>query len=235
MAGRVLRAILPGFVATGLVTVIIALAYVSAGALGSSDPQAHALLRWMWGLANNPVTEETQTTFPIVVMLHFAAGLAGAVIYALVVEPRLKGPALRRGILFSLVLWVLSLVAFLPAVGGGLLGLGLGAGPLPIVGNLILHLIYGATLGQLYGPAGDHFQTESGEGNVAERSVLARVERTMALGVIAGLVLGGAAGLLSNVLFGLGGGIAVATLLGAIAGSVAGSFLGSFLSLSSES
>src|SRR5205085_11758532 len=51
--------------------------------------------------------------------------------------------------------WLFSLALFLPLVGGGFLGFALGAGPLPIIGNAILHLVYGATLGMVYGPAGD--------------------------------------------------------------------------------
>ena len=42
------------------------------------------------------------------------------------------------------------MIIFLPLAGGGLLGLGLGAGPLPILGNLLVHLVYGVTLGFLY-------------------------------------------------------------------------------------
>ena len=52
--------------------------------------------------------------------------------------------------LFSLVPWLLSLLVFFPAVGGGLFGADLDAGPLPAIGNLVLHLIYGAILGTVY-------------------------------------------------------------------------------------
>ena len=44
----------------------------------------------------------------------------------------------------------------LPAAdGGGLLGMNIGAGPLPILGNLILHLVYGAVLGSAYAEAAE--------------------------------------------------------------------------------
>jgi hypothetical protein len=139
-------AVLAGFVATGLMTVVLSLAYAVALAVGSPDPQAPVLLRWMWGLANNTITEGTQTALPVAVGMHFASGTAMAVVYAAVAEPRLRGPGWRRGIAFSLVPWILSVVVFLPAVGGGPFGLRLGAGLLPVLGNLILHLVYGATL-----------------------------------------------------------------------------------------
>jgi lipoprotein signal peptidase len=45
---------------------------------------------------------------------------------------------------------VLSLVVFFPIVGAGFFGASLHAGPLPALGNLVLHLLYGATLGAVY-------------------------------------------------------------------------------------
>jgi hypothetical protein len=225
-------AVLAGFVATGLMTVVLSLAYAGALALGSSSPQAPALLRWMWGLANNTITERTQTAVPIAVGLHFASGIATAVVYALV-EPRLRGPGWRRGMVFSLAPWILSLVVFLPATGGGLLGLRLGAGPLPILGNLILHLVYGATLGQIYGPGGGRVQTDTGQAeNISDALVLSRDQRAIALGIVVGLVVGGALGWLGHVLLGLGTRPLMALVLGAIAGSTAGALVGSFLGLS---
>lgn len=225
-------AVLAGFVATGLMTVVLSLAYGGAVALGSPGPQAPAVLRWMWGLANNTVTERTQTAVPIAVGLHFTSGIATAVVYALV-EPRLRGPGWRRGMVFSLVPWILSLVVFLPAVGGGLLGLRLGAGPLPTLGNLILHLVYGAALGQLYGPSGGRSQTDTGQPeDVSDALILSRDQRAITLGIVVGLVGGGALGWLGHVLLGLGTRPLWALVLGAIAGSTAGALVGSFLGLS---
>src|SRR6185369_12180348 len=82
-------------------------------------------------------------------------GLLWAVLYGLVFESRLRGSSWERGALFAGIPWLFSLAVFLPLVGGGFLGMSLGAGPLPIIGNLVLHLVYGAVLGSVYGPAGD--------------------------------------------------------------------------------
>jgi hypothetical protein len=130
---------------------------------------------------------------------------------------------------------MLSVGAFLPIVGGGPLGLRLRAGPLPIFGNLILHLIYGGVLGQIYGPMGDRLLTETGDtDDVDELQMLANEQRLIALGIVAGLVVGGLVGWLGSVFLGFGSRPIVAVLLGAIAGSVGGSFVASFLGLSSE-
>jgi uncharacterized protein DUF6789 len=226
-------AVLAGFVATGLMTVVLSLAYAVAMAVGSPDPQAPVLLRWMWGLANNIITEGTQTALPVAVGMHFASGTAMAVIYAAVVEPRLGGPGWQRGIVFSLVPWILSVVVFLPAVGGGPFGLRLGAGPLPILGNLILHLVYGATLGQLYGPLGWRFQTETGQpADISDEQTLMHEQRIIAVGIVVGLVLGAVLGWGSQVVLGFGAQPLVALVLGAIGGSIAGALVGSFLGLS---
>ncbi len=87
----------------------------------------------------------------------------------------------------------------MPAV-GGFFGLGIGAGPLPIIGNLILHLVYGATLGTLYGPAGrvvvgDEAPTEL-EGQVTSQQVVLGDNLLAALVVAAmtGAALGGLVG-----------------------------------------
>jgi len=87
---------------------------------------------------------------------------------------------------FALIPWLLSLVVFLPVMGGGVLGMGVGAGPLPILGNLILHLVYGAVLGLSYAEATEDWldDTDIDRGNAAA------AERGAAVGLMAGLIPG---------------------------------------------
>ncbi len=212
---------LSGFVATGMMTFILLLAYGMAYLVGSSDPQAPLLLHWLWGLAHNPLVGTATVALPLAIVLHFIAGMAWAVVYGGLVEPYLSGPGWRRGALFSLLPWLVSVLVFLPVMGGGVLGLNLGAGPLPLLGNLLLHLGYGVTLGELY--AGQ------------EPVDLANLKPTIAAGILPGLVLGGLVGLLSSSVLAPGTQPVMAAVLGAILGSAGGAILGTFLGLAPAS
>lgn len=224
--------VVSGFIATGVMMLLIALGYGAAAWLGSPNAQAPTPLRWTWALANNTVTDRTESSFPLAAGLHFVSGIGWALLYAALVEPRLRGPGWRRGLVFSVLPWVFSLIVFLPAVGGGFLGLSLGAGPLPIFGNLLLHLAYGLVLGQVHGPWGHRLLVESGEAErVDELQVLSRQQRVMAVGIVAGFVLGGLVGWMGSVGLGLWSSPGVAALLGALAGSISGTFIASFLGL----
>jgi hypothetical protein len=208
-------------------------AYGLAIVLGSAGPGAPLLLHWIWGLAHNRVTEAAHTALPIGALLHVVFGIEWATLYARLVEPRLSGPGGRRGILFAPMPCALSLVVFLLAVGGGVLGLGLGAGPLPVVGNLALHLVYGASLGYLYSTESQHTLVARGEMESPEDAwILANAQSTSALGIVVGLGLGGAAGLVGELTFAPDQASLVALLVGAVAGSEMGALIGSFFGLS---
>lgn len=213
--------LLSGFVATGMMTFILLLAYGMAYLVGSTDPQAPLLLHWLWGLVHNPLVGTATVALPLAIVLHFMAGMAWAVVYAGLVEPHLSGPGWRRGALFSLLPWLVSVLVFLPVMGGGVLGLSLGAGPLPLLGNLLLHLGYGATLGELY--AGQ------------EPADLAYLRPTIVAGILPGLVLGGLVGLLSASVLAPGAQPVMVAVVGAILGSAAGAILGTFLGMAPAS
>lgn len=77
---------------------------------------------------------------------HLAIGVTLALIYA-VVAVRIPGPPAVRGALYGLAPWLLAMVAVMPMMGMPMFG---GAAPMAI-GSLIGHLVYGATLGAIYG------------------------------------------------------------------------------------
>ena len=182
---------LSGFVATFAMTITLALAYAFANAVGNFD--AGTLQRWFAGLTENEMTRmaEMQGGELILAMVfNLIMGLVWAVIYGRVAEPMLRGPGWRKGILFSLVPFLLSIFVFFPAVGVGVLGMGIDAGPLPVLGNLILHVVYGAVLGAMYA-----IETDTGLGTATgEHQAAVDSERGAAIGVAIGVVFGVAAG-----------------------------------------
>jgi hypothetical protein len=226
------RAVLAGFVATVLMSLVLAVAIGTAGLLGSASPQAPIVLHWIWGLAHNAVTQQAKTAVPVVVLVHFVCGVAWAIVYARLVAPSLRGPGWRRGLAFAPVPGILSLVVFLPAVGGGILGLGLGAGPLPLLGNLLLHLIYGATLGHLYGDRSHRLLVARGEAATLEDAkILARTERAIAAGIVVGFVAGGLSGWVGGNVVVPDTSALVALLVWALVGSAVGALGGSIVGL----
>ena len=116
----------------------------------------------------------------------------------------------------------------------------LSAGPLPPIGNLLLHLIYGFTLGQLYDASAD--APAVGDDLVydepLERDAVEHSEDFGAAGILAGAIVGAAVGVgmaivlpptLPNVDF---GGWEIALAVGGIlAGGAVGGIVGSFAGL----
>ena len=221
-----------GLIATSAMTVVLVAAYALAASLGTPAPEAPVISRWIWALAHNPLTERAQALLPLAVSAHFLSGLAWALVYARV-EPNLKGSGPRRGMVFSLAPWVVSVVVFLPLMGGGVLGFRFGAGPLPMFGNLVVHLVYGLVLGQVYSPWGRRLLTEKREpGYSEEQRLVAHEEVVLAVGIAVGLIGGGFLAGVASALGIIDSSITTATLVGAVGGSLAGAFLASFLGFS---
>ncbi len=209
--------VLAGLLGTFAMTVTLLIGYGLAQALG--NPSGNVVQQWFWALVHNPVAERASERVVLAVGANLAMGLVLAIVYARVVEPILTGPGWRRGLLFSLIPWVLSLVIFLPLMGGGLLGLETGAGPLPIIGNLILHLVYGAVLGAAYAqPATDWLDDTE-----ADRANADAAERGAAIGVAIGLPAGFVVGWLAAP--------AIASLAGRAETAIGVAFIGAALGI----
>lgn len=233
------RALLSGFAASAVMSFAFIGAYgisvLLAGISLSQRRGASELTDWFAGLTQNSLIDFSRGNLYVALALHLLAGVLWALLYAHIFEPRLSGPGWRRGLIFSVVPWVLSLIVFFPLVGAGFFGMDLGAGPLPVLGNFILHLIYGATLGLVYGPFGDRLMETSDE---AERVALQRSETFAARGVVAGLVAGLALGVVGAIVAAAGdtGGTILGTsplafvfasaILGATLGALVGSLAG---------
>ncbi|MGI9434722.1 MAG: DUF6789 family protein [Geminicoccaceae bacterium] len=81
--------------------------------------------------------------------LHFGIGIVVWGTLFAVLYPRLPGSVLIRGVLFGIGAWILMMVMFLPIAGQGLFGIS-GGMVVPVM-TLMLHLIYGAVLGLVFG------------------------------------------------------------------------------------
>ena len=185
---RITGGVLAGFAATLVMVLAIFPAYMLAAV--AANEHGNQLTQWFWGLAHNKLTDNV-FDIPIgAISLNLAAGLGWAVIYTLLVEPRLSGPGWRRGMLFALVPWLLSLVVFFPLAGAGFFGASLHAGPLPALGNLVLHLLYGATLGVVYClPEVNPAEERDGQAQLRHWE-----NEGIAFGLLGGLVVGLAVG-----------------------------------------
>ncbi len=187
------RALLAGFLASVAMVTAFAVAFVVALILGSLP--LGPLTEWSTGLTSNALIDTARPSLYTALGVFTTGGLAWALLYGLLAESRLKGPSWERGVLFAIVPWLFSLIVFLPLVGGGFLGMSLGAGPLPIIGNAILHVVYGAVLGFVYGPLGDSVldsprHTATGDDVWAGPSSEIGAARGLVIGLAAGLVVG---------------------------------------------
>ena len=103
----------------------------------------------------NPITMMSKmmgATTPLIGWMdHFLIGtIFWGVLFSLL-QSKLPGPYWLRGAIFATGAWLISMVMVMPMAGGGLFGIALGLGVMASVAALILHWIYGAVLGGVYG------------------------------------------------------------------------------------
>src|SRR5918911_841914 len=142
--------------------------------------------------------------------------------------------------LLALLPWIVSLLVLLPAAAINMLDWVLSAGPLVPLGNLILHLIYGFTLGQLYDASSDEpaVAADLAYEEPLQRRAVEHSQDFGAAGILVGGVVGAAVGIgmaiilppvLPNVDF--GGWEAALAVGGILAGGAVGGIVGSFAGL----
>lgn len=101
----------------------------------------------------NPIAMITKMSGSSTMMMgwvgHFVIGtvLWGLLFAAL--DDKLSGPHWLRGAIFATGAWLMMMVVVMPMAGAGLFGLNLGV--MAPVATLMLHWIYGAVLGGVYG------------------------------------------------------------------------------------
>lgn len=239
--GWLADAFIAGFVATAAVTIAFVVAYAIAAALGRED--GNFLTRALWELTHNQVVSFSQQVPAVATVVHIVSGLLWALVYATLAEPRLAGPGWRRGTVFSLLPYLASILALLPAAGLDFLGFFLSAGWLPPVGNLLLHLTYGAVLGVLYDRYADAPDMAEGapeRGEPLEGPSVLHSEGFAAAGILGGVLIGALIGLtlafiLQPISVTEGSGIWSFGIVGAglLGGGAVGAIVGSFSGLPS--
>src|SRR5258708_22139263 len=113
-------AVIAGFVAIGTSTGVLMVAYVLANGVG--DAQGDFLRRWVWQLTHNDVVAFSSGRPAYALVLHIVLGLVWALVYARFVEWNRslewwigRGPGWSRGVRFSILPWLFSLLVLLPA------------------------------------------------------------------------------------------------------------------------
>jgi hypothetical protein len=218
--------VIAGFAATIVMSIFLVFGYLIAE--GFADDGGSTLGNWFYGLTHNQLTDETFELPLAAYSTNLLAGVIWALIYAAFFERRLAGPGWWRGVQFSLLPWILSLVVFFPVLDAGFFGSELGAGPLPAIGNLILHLAYGATLGLLYAWA------RSGAPDPAGANPLLGgwIDQGLAIGLAGGLMFGMIAGALAGLVIDSGSYSSTEIILaGAVSGVFGGAIVGPLVGL----
>lgn len=222
------QAVIAGFAATAAFTVVVAIAYGVARTAGQSAHSTNVLGQWFYGLTNNSIVSRANDGLYAALLLNIVVGVGWAIVYAYAFEPRLRGTPMQRGLTFAILPFVLSVVVLFPLLQGGVLGFGLGGGPLPLLGNAVIHAVYGLVLGRIY--ALDALGLTDANGS--EIRANGPVERWLALGLVGGAIVGGLIGMLIGIASN-GDSSAVITgpwqtfLIGSVLGAVAGGLIGS--------
>lgn len=214
-----------GCLATIALSTVVAIAYWFARAAGAAN--GNQLDRWLWALVHNPVVQSTEDQITLALALNIAAGLVFAMIYGRFAEPLLPGKDWQKGVLFSLIPFVLSITVFFPVMDGGFLGTDIHAGPLPILGNLIAHLAYGVVLGWIYG-----LEFASGiDDSPLDHAANEGAERGAAVGVPLGGVVGALVGWLVSPTVNDLSNLFLTLVVGALVGGSIGLLIGSLMGM----
>lgn len=208
--------IVSGFIATFAMSVAMAGAFALSRTIGAQG--GSQIERWFWALTHNPVIQATQNAIILAIGANLLMGLLWAVVYGYDGEARLTGPGWRKGMLYAVGPFLVSIVAFFPIMDGGIFGRHINAGPLPILGNLILHLIYGAILGGVYAIDLEAWL----DGSAADRSHAEEQQRGAAVGTVAGITIGLLVGWLLGPSLNDIGGRGLIALIGALTGGALG-------------
>lgn len=82
---------------------------------------------------------------------HFLIGIVIAGGYVVIVRAMLPGAAVMKGLIYSLIPFLLAQLMVMPMMGAGFFSSASSAPMMMVIGSLIGHLVYGAVLGAVAG------------------------------------------------------------------------------------
>jgi uncharacterized membrane protein YagU involved in acid resistance len=151
---NVARALLAGFVATLVMTMMMYLAPL----LGMPKMDIAAMLGSMFAGA---MPAPMSGTWWLGMLIHFVNGtVIFPLVYVHVLYAFLPGPPWAKGLAWGLVLWLLAQAVVMPLMGMGFFS---GNAPQPmmsVLGSFLGHAVYGVLLGVLAGYRGFRSQAE---------------------------------------------------------------------------
>lgn len=141
------RAIVAGFIATFVMTMLIYLAPLMA----MPHMDIAAMLGSMLNGGQMPAVQSGPWWMGM--LAHFVMGtLLFPLLYAYVVRGLLPGKPWARGLAWGIILWFVMMAMVMPMMGQGFLASHTPQPFLFVIGTLMGHLLYGAILGALVGP-----------------------------------------------------------------------------------
>lgn len=139
------KAILAGFIATLVMTMIMYMAPL----MGMPKMDVAAMLG---GMLSQTMPAPLSGAWLMGMFLHVVNGsLVFPLIFAHVIYDRVSGAPWRRGVVWGLILWFISQAMVMPMMGAGFFSSHVAQPMMTVVGSLMGHIIYGATLGGIYG------------------------------------------------------------------------------------
>jgi hypothetical protein len=142
---RTQRAIVAGFCASAASALVLLFAHIVAKILHMGSDG-----RGTFGaLIDNDLTVLASSNLYLAISLHFIVGMSLGYLF-MKVRPSLPKNPWTAGLIFLTPPFLLSVFVLFPLTGGGFFGLLYGAGILPTLGSLVLHVVYGLMMVGLY-------------------------------------------------------------------------------------
>jgi len=147
-AARLETALMAGLLAAATATLVLDLLLSGLIVAGETRP-AEALFTLIQGTRPRFGQRPNLELWALGIAVYVALQLGWALLYAHVVR-WLPQPDWLGGLLFALLPLAFVLLVLLPSLGAGLLGMRLGAGYLPLLGEVIRNAVYGVSLATAY-------------------------------------------------------------------------------------